>query len=503
MARSDYNLTFGDVGRAMRDDARRSASKEALKNRKSVGDALVVVGNLPGVGGPATNAQASALRSALDKAYQPVFRDALPTEITAQTRADAAKTAGAPAVAPVVVPKKPGPKKNPGPAGDSKVAAPPVVTGPDTSSDGTYDWWTQSDPSAMTDRARASLQGDIAVAREQSDRQQAALKAQQEGAMRFLSDFGKSVSQYYANAATKAGQGYDTQAAAQALLGALGQRAFTGQGVGSIAADLGAAGNPQLGRALASQEANRNATVGAILNRIVGTDKASEYLAASRNATRAALSNSSAQNSYGARLLQGLGVQQQNALNELLGKRADFEAKIPGMIAQRAQEMSDAAMKNMLAAKAFGLKVQGQNDLQSYRNAQLEIARQKLEQSYTQPQDKLRRTKVGDLSKDIAKWVEGERQTSMSTGQTYVTKPPLDYQQAFKKAKTTYGAFLPEDDIITLLNVAYPVRGQNGRPYLSKTEREQLIRAGQPKSRVNGAIWNGAEAAALIPLLTG
>lgn len=437
------------------------------------------------------------------------------TGITDVTRAAARQIAGDVIGTPVVPfkPKKKASPKKSAPAGAggtgggtvAGTAAPTPVATPQpmaTTSDGDYEWFHPE--SYYYEQARAGLQGDIDSSRAQYDRQQAALRAQQEGAARLLADFGKSVSGYYADAATKAGQGYDTQAAAQALLGALGQRAFTGQGAGSIASDLAAAGNGQLGQALASQETNRNATVGAILNRIVGTDKASEFLTASRNATKAALSNSASQNAYGQRLLAGLTNTQQTAMNELLGKRADFEAKIPGVVAKRAQEMSAAAAKQMMLAKAFDLDVRKQDDLTAYRNSQLGITQQRLEQQYTAKNDKLRTTKIGDLSKDIAQWAEGKQQTSLSTGETYVTRPPLTYQEAFKKARTTYGAFLPESDIIALLNTAYPVRGQNGRPYLSKVERDRLVNEfGYQRKDVDAATWDGAKATVFLPELTG
>lgn len=435
---------------------------------------------LPGVGGPASVADVVA------------------------TNAAAAKAAAA--AVPFIPKKTKATKKTVPPAGGtggggSAPAVTPAAASPAATSDGTYDWWHS--PAYYEDQARSTLSGDIQSTRDQYDREQAALQAQQAGAAKLLSDFGKSVSQYYSDAATKAGQGFDTRAAAQALLGAVGQRAFTGQSDAGIAANLAAAGNPQLGQALASEGNNRNAVVGAILNRIIGTDPARTALAESSNATQQALGNVAAQNKYGQRLLAGLSVQQQNALNELLGKRADFETKLPSIISQRALEMQNAAYKNMLAQQAFGLKVDSQKSLDAYRAEQIGLARDKLVASADAAGNQVKAGKVGDASKALTNWASGEQKTNLSTGKSYVTRPPLTYQDALKKAKSQFGAFLTEDELIQLANAAYPERGVNGRPYLSATDRRALAAAGYDMVQIQSAIWNRDRADALLRDLAG
>lgn len=447
--------------------------------------------SLPGVGGPATTAQVVAT--------------------------NAAAAARAAAAAPFRPKKKPTAKKS-APAGaggtgggagaGTPVPTPVATPTAETTSDGTYDWFRPD--SYYTEQARAGLQGDIDVTRAQYDRQQEALRAQQEGAARLLADFGKSVSGYYSDAATRAGQGYDTQAAAQALLGALGQRAFTGQGAGSIASDLAAAGNNQLGQALASQETGRNATVGAILNRIVGTDKASEFLTASRNATRAALSNAAAQNTYGQRLLQGLNVQQQNALNELLGRRSDFEAKIPGMVAQRASEMSNQAAKNMLAAQAFGLDVQKQNDLVAYRQATLNMQERKIAasaaraSSLSPSQQQSLQQRAASKAAELAqgKYTQATDGQGNVTRVTWSKQPVKNYQQALKQLEAA-APRLPLDYYTGLLNQYWTTPGKDGRPFIDAATRDALVRAGYDEGEVYAAAFDEKKAAAFADIIRG
>lgn len=450
--------------------------------------------DMPGVGGPADAATVAAVNAAAAKAAAASAPFVPKKAVKTAAKKPAATKTGGPTTAT--------------PAAGSTVA--PAAAPPTATNDGTYDWFHPM--SYYEDQARTGLNPDIAATRAAYDRQQAALQAQQEGAARLLADFGKSVSQYYADAATKAGQGSNTQAAAQALLGAVGQRAFTGQGAGSIASDLAAAGNGQLGKALATQETNRNAVLGAILNRIVGTDKASEYLTAAKNATNAALSNSTAQNSYGQRLLQGLSVQQQMALNELLGKRADFEAKIPGMIAQRAQEMSDAAAKNMLAAKAFGLKVDAQNSLNAYRQATLDqnerkIANAQAKAGSLSPQqqvtlEKNAATKAHDLA--LGRSTTTYDANGRPKSQTVTAAPVANYQQALKQL-AAYAPGLDPAYYLSLLN-QYPqwsTPGQNGRPYIDMLTRQKLVDAGYNEQDVYRAAFDAKAAEAFLPIIRG
>jgi hypothetical protein len=445
--------------------------------------------NLPGVGGPTTTAAVAAANAA---AFKSAAAAAPPVPPKTVKQTTATKPAGADG------------------AGGAQSVPPPVVSGDQPASDGEFEW---SKPmSYYEDLARTSLQGDIDTTRSQYDRQQAALKAQQEGAAKLLADFGKSVAQYYANAATTAGQGYDTQAAAQALLGAVGQRAFTGQGAGRIASDLAAAGNGQLGRTLASQETGRNAAVGAILNRIIGTDKASEYLTGARNATTAALANAAAQGSYGQRLLAGLNAQQTTALNELLGKRADFEAKLPGVIQTRAQEMSDRAFKNAMAQEAFGLKVQGRKDLNDYRERTLNLQERRIDaaakkaSNLTPAQDLELRAKAARVAKALADGVETVTLDADNKVKSRSVKamPVKNYQQALKQL-AAQAPNLPPEYYLTLLNQfpKWSVPGQNGRPFIDMITRGVLVSKGYDPSEVYAAAFDPAQYARFKPIIQG
>ena len=138
-------------------------------------------------------------------------------------------------------------------------------------------------------QAAESLQGQIDATKAAYDSQLALTQARQDAAANLLKDFGVTTSRYLTDAAKSAGRGFDTQAAAQALLGAVGQRAFSGSSVPNVAANLAAAGNGALGQALASQDANRNAVLGGVINRIVGTDPARQFSRQSVQAVQQAL----------------------------------------------------------------------------------------------------------------------------------------------------------------------------------------------------------------------
>lgn len=427
--------------------------------------------SLPGVGGPTT------------------------TDAVAAVNAAAARAAAA--AAPVVI-KRTVPKKNSGgaatnpPAAASGANTPAAggVTAPTGANDGSYNWMSDYANTDWQGQAHGQLDASIGVTRQQYAQQQAELKARQDAAAKLLSSFGRSVADYYSQQATKAGQGANTQAAAQAILGALGQRAFTGQSVAGIASNLAAAGNPVLGKLLAGEAGANNTALGGMLNRVLGTDQASTYLAQARNATSQAFGNAAAQGSYGQRLLAGLLNSQKQSWNDLANQKSAFEAKVPEMVQTRASELQNNAYKNLIAARAAGLDAAKFDWQQTYQqgllnNAEKRIAASEAKAGSLSPAEVAKRSDtVGKLAGQLFNGRSTVQQKADGTeSRTIYADPVKDYQKALVQLRSQVKG-LPLSDYLNALNAYWTVPGQGGRPLLDAYQRQALADRGFDPAQV-------------------
>jgi hypothetical protein len=376
----------------------------------------------------------------------------------------------------------------------AKVMPPPVVTGGSDTS-GAYDFWSVPSQAEVNAQSDASLAPQIAASRAAQQRAIDTLKAQQTAAAQLVRDFNIAASKYAADATGRAGNAGMLNAAVAALLGNAATNAFQSGSFApdaqtkSIAGNLTAAGNAQLGSTLAQQENQRAKTAGAVLGMLRGNIPGQVALSQARTAGQQAMSDLGAQNTYGSRVLSGLGIQQGNALNELLGKQADYETKLPGIIQEaRSQLMSnltDAAAKRA----AFGLRVQQAQSDAAYKDALLTQAEKRIaisaqnaasKGSLTDKQRIDLNTKIGREAQALA--TGASRQTTDGNGKvksvSWSRLPVKDYEAALRQLqKNAPGGTLAE--YISALNSYWQTPpGMNGRPYLDVFDRQKLYNMG-------------------------
>ena len=400
---------------------------------------LSVRPSLPGVGGPADTATVKSVNAA------------------------AAKAAAA-AIAP-----KP------------KIIAPTVgTTGSNVSNQNAEQQSPFSTQKELRKQAIAGLQGDIQSARQQFATTLAAQRAENKANRDILARYGQAVNAYLADAATRAGRDFETQAATQAILGAVGQGALQNRPMGTIFASYRPElGNAPLMTALGAQQAEQGAAIGSTLNQLLGTDAASRLLSEARGAEQSALASAAGQGATGQRLLSGLLKEQGAKISDLLAQKQQFETKVPSFIANRMQDLANAELQNYFKSQALGVQ---QDRLAASQSKDVVTA-------------------LGNAATRAWQIYHGGKMTKNNKSYLPGQEPITDYQAAFNKMKAEYGDTLSTAQILEKMDAVpgWHVRGVNGRPFLSVIERNNLKKhindgtlVNLPAETVDAAAFNPA-----------
>lgn len=364
----------------------------------------------------------------------------------------------------VVAPKKKAPKDS----GNGSGAVPPITPPPVTTTTE-----TQVAPVDFTEEARRQLAGDLESYRSKYASAIASQAAENKLAQDVLSRYGQAVSGYLADAATRAGRDYETQAATQAILGAIGQGVLANPTAGSVFANRPELGFSPLARVVAAQGMQGGAA-GANLDQLLGSQLAVDYLSQARRAQQSALAGAGTQAASSSRLLASLLQGQSKTMKGLREQQQQFEQKVPSLIAKRAADLAAADLNARIKEKYFGLAQQ--------REARLSAS----DQRAAAERGKLTAKQIADIDKRASDkafaYSEGikTRTQSVKNGKTVETvswtKTPVDYQRAFKLMRNEFKSKTDKEIIDTLNSQpSYNVPGKNGRPYISLPDRQSLI----------------------------
>lgn len=322
----------------------------------------------------------------------------------------------------------------------------------------------------------------------------AAQAAQDKASQDVLSRYGQAVTAYLTDAATRAGRDYESQAAAQAVLGALGQQTLQGAPLGGMFLSRPEYGMPAAAEEVARQGDVQRLNAGAYLNQVLGSGAGAQLLAEARRATERGLAGASGSAGYTLQLLKDLAASQGANLAALRQKRDEFAGKIPGLVSQRyldlvKQQRDEALAQSLIGSRAGSLANEQERIGLAKSRLDLDTAKynSSLAKASTLSPSQLatRRTNAYKFANALLTGA-GAQRTKVQNGKevivgTTITKPAVsNFQRAYSEIQSAYGDVLSPQDILTYLEKRpeFAVKGiSTGRPFLNILERDVMKRA--------------------------